>query len=160
MKLNAIVIKSLNNVIGIDNGLPWSFKEDMNCFKACTMGSTVIMGSKTWDSLYVRPLPGRENIIISRTMPKKPADGAIVLRSYSDVLLYLEVTKPENIWVIGGGSIYRMFDPVIEEWYVTEVSEILDQGLQLPPMDKQVWKCNFARHAETFNGTFKRYVRR
>jgi dihydrofolate reductase len=104
-------------VIGVDGALPWHLPEDLRLFRALTLGSTVVMGRRTWESLPARfrPLPGRHNLVLSSTL--EPADaGAEVARSVDEVL-----AREGEIWVIGGGAVYRAFLPHAAEVVVTEV---------------------------------------
>jgi len=160
MILKAIVAKSIDNVIGIDGQLPWKLSEDMDFFKTSTFGATVIMGSKTWYSLYLRPLPERTNVVVSRFSATSATEGAVVLHCVEDVLFFLQHSAPEEAWVIGGAAIYKLFAPFIEEWYITEVNEILGKGTKIEPLNKEIWKCEEVTPARSFNGAFKRYVRR
>jgi dihydrofolate reductase len=104
-------------VIGADGALPWRLPEDLRLFKALTLGSTVVMGRRTWESLpaAVRPLPGRRNVVLSSTLDPAEA-GTQVLRSVDDVL-----ALDGDAWVIGGGCVYAAFLPHAAEVVVTEV---------------------------------------
>jgi dihydrofolate reductase len=104
-------------VIGADGALPWRLPEDLRLFRALTLGSTVVMGRRTWESLppAVRPLPGRRNLVLSSTLDAAGA-GVEVLRSVDDVL-----AQGGDRWVIGGGGVYAAFLPHASEVVVTEV---------------------------------------
>ena len=158
MKVKAIVIKSVNGVIAIDGKLPWSLKEDMESFKACTVHDAVVMGRRTWEGLFIQPLPNRLNIVVSRTM--KPQPGVVVVKELAHAYQLSIVQNYANLWVIGGADIYRAMADMIEEWYITEVNEILPSGLTIPKLDKTIWECDFTKPAKTFNGSFKIYIRR
>jgi dihydrofolate reductase len=104
-------------VIGRAGGLPWHLPEDLRLFRALTLGSTVVMGRRTWDSLPpgVRPLPKRRNVVVSTTLD--PAQvGVPVVRSVDEVLAWRD-----DVWVIGGGALYGSFEPHAAEAVVTEV---------------------------------------
>jgi dihydrofolate reductase len=94
-----------NGVIGGDGAMPWRIPEDLVHFRDTTMGSTVIMGRKTWESLPPRhrPLEGRRNVVITHN-PAFTAEGA---QTASSVEQALEMTDPDEAWFIGGGEIYR-----------------------------------------------------
>src|SRR5215470_18701707 len=81
MEIIIIAAMAENRVIGKNNTLPWSLKEDMAHFKELTLGWPCIMGRKTWESLPKRPLPGRPNIVVSRTLPAEAVPGAAVFPS-------------------------------------------------------------------------------
>lgn len=91
--------------------------EDLRLFRALTLGATVVMGRRTWESLppRVRPLPGRHNVVLSATLDPAAA-GVEVARSVDDVL-----AAHPDVWVIGGGAVYRAFLPHADQVVVTEV---------------------------------------
>ena len=104
-------------VIGAGGALPWRLPEDLRLFRALTLGATVVMGRRTWESLpaAVRPLPGRRNVVLSSTLDPAEA-GVEVLRSVDDVL-----ALDGDVWIIGGGAVYAAFLPHASEVVVTEV---------------------------------------
>ena len=109
----AIAAMSANRVIGRDGALPWRLPEDMKFFRTQTTGHPIVMGRKTWDSLG-RPLPGRRNIVLSRTMT--PVEGAEVVRSVEELdALGLE----GDVYIIGGAEIYRLLLPRCAAVYLT-----------------------------------------
>lgn len=114
--------QSTSGVIGRDGAIPWRLPEDMARFRDLTMGNTVVMGRRTWESLPVRfrPLPGRRNVVVTRT-PGYRADGAEVAGS-----LEAGLSGP-GAWVIGGSEIYRLALPAATRCEVTEVD------VDLPP---------------------------
>ena len=113
--------QSTSGVIGRDGGIPWRLPEDLARFKELTMGHTVVMGRRTWESLPVRfrPLPGRRNVVVSRN-PDYRAGGADVVGSVEEGL------GTGQTWVIGGSEIYHLAMPLATRCEVTEV----DIGLQ------------------------------
>jgi len=115
MTLSLIWAQSSSGVIGRDNGIPWRVPEDMERFKVLTMGHAVIMGRLTWESLPAkfRPLPGRENVVVSRQVAYM-AEGAEVVASLEDAPL-------NDAWVIGGSQIYGLALPVATRCEITEV---------------------------------------
>lgn len=110
---HAIAAMASNRVIGRDGALPWRCPEDLSFFRATTLGRPILMGRKTWDSLG-RPLPGRRNIVISRTM--EPVPGMEIVRSLDD-LDALDLSGP--IFVIGGAEIYSLLIPRCTSVYLT-----------------------------------------
>jgi dihydrofolate reductase len=112
--------QSTSGVIGRGGDIPWRVPEDLVRFKELTMGHTVVMGRRTWESLpaRVRPLPGRRNIVLSRQAGFK-ADGADVLGSLEQASTVLEA-EPQT-WVIGGAQIYLLALPLANRCEVTEV---------------------------------------
>lgn len=108
-------------VIGADGGLPWHLPEDLAMFRRLTTGSTVVMGRRTWESLppRFRPLPGRTNVVLTSD-PGWAADGARRAGSIEQVLAEHRAGD-EQLWVIGGGTVYAAFLPHADRLVVTEV---------------------------------------
>lgn len=158
MKICGIVIKSIDNVIAVDGRLPWDHKEDMARFKRLTSGAAVVMGRATWDSLYVQPLPNRDNIVISRTL--QSAEGATLVRSAEHAIEVAFTRQHDVLWVIGGAALYRTYTDLIDEWHITEVHDILGNGLKIPSLDKDIWICSDYQLATSFRGTYKTFTRR
>ncbi|MBI5337217.1 MAG: dihydrofolate reductase [Mycolicibacterium rufum] len=113
--LNLIWAQSSSGVIGRGNGIPWRLPEDMARFKDLTMGHTVVMGRRTWESLPAkfRPLPGRENVVLTRHADYM-AEGARTVTRLEDVTL-------DGAWVIGGSEIYGLTLPLATRCEVTEI---------------------------------------
>jgi len=111
-----VVAASDNGVIGANGRIPWHISADMKRFKALTLGKTVMMGRKTWDSLPRKPLPGRDNVVITRDAAWK-ADGALVAPSPKAAL----AAATGDVMVIGGAQIYRAFLPDATRIELTEV---------------------------------------
>ena len=120
--------QAANGVIGRDGTLPWRLPEDLARFKALTTGSTVVMGRATWDSLppSVRPLPGRRNVVLTR-QPDWAADGAVVARSVTEAL-----AQNGDVWVIGGGTVYRAALPYADVLVVTELDRDVEGDTLAP----------------------------
>jgi dihydrofolate reductase len=116
-------------VLGADGALPWHLPEDLQLFKSLTMGATVVMGRRTWESLpdAVRPLPGRRNVVLSCTLTA--VDGAEVAGSVQDVL-----AAHDDVWVIGGAGVYAAFLPVAAEVVRTEIDETFDGDTWAPEL--------------------------
>ena len=106
MKIHMIWAQDTNNAIGKDGILPWHFSEDLKNFKKLTTGHTIIMGRKTWDSLPIKPLPDRRNIIISSS---KQGD----VESYTSIEECIESLRDDkevsDVYIIGGMSVYKFF---------------------------------------------------
>jgi dihydrofolate reductase len=133
--------QSTSGVIGRGGGIPWRVPEDLARFKRVTMGHTVVMGRRTWDSLpaTVRPLPGRRNVVLSRQTDFM-ADGAEVLDSLEQAIAISE-TEPET-WVIGGAQIYLLALPLATRCEVTEVDIDLprEDDDALAPVLDEAWR--------------------
>ena len=121
-RINLILARAANGVIGRDGTMPWHLPEDMAHFKRQTAGAPVIMGRKTWDSLppRFRPLPGRRNIVITR-QPDWRAEGAQPVPSLEAALALCEDDRSPEAWVIGGAQIYAEAEPIAQRAIVTEI---------------------------------------
>ncbi|MDJ0463053.1 dihydrofolate reductase [Streptomyces sp. H27-C3] len=140
MNVGLIWAQTLDGVIGADNAIPWRVPEDMAHFKATTLGSAVVMGRKTWDSLPARfrPLTGRCNIVVTRD-PQWAAEGTERAGSIIEALQLAadpsERAAPATVWVIGGGEIYRAALAYATTLSVTEVEVTLDGDTYAPTPD-------------------------
>jgi dihydrofolate reductase len=135
--ISIIVAASEDWGIGKDNELLWHISEDLKRFKKLTFGNTVIMGKKTWESLPRRPLPGRKNIVLTDD-PQEVIDSSITAYSIKDALSKCE--KNEEIFIIGGGSIYRQFMPIADRLYITHVHKIAPADIYFPEIDLNIWE--------------------
>jgi dihydrofolate reductase len=128
--------QSTSGVIGRGAGIPWQLPEDLAHFKELTMGHTVVMGRRTWESLPAkfRPLPGRKNVVLTH-QPGFTAQGATVVQSLDDAL-----TDPDT-WVVGGEQIYTLALPRASRCEVTEVDIDLprDDGDVVAPLLDESW---------------------
>ena len=122
-----------NRVIGNAGAIPWHLPYDFKFFKATTMGHAILMGRKTYESIG-KPLPGRENIVLSRTMPDRP--GVTVLRSLDELK---EPTDGRDLFVIGGEEIYRLLLPRVQELYVTKVPQTIKGDTHFPEFESQFY---------------------
>ena len=134
-----VVAVSRNGVIGRDGGLPWRISADLKRFREITMGKPVIMGRKTWESLPKRPLPGRTNIVITRQAGYE-APGAHLANGVGAALKIAEAERPEEIAVIGGGEIFRMFMPTADRVYLTEAHLSVEGDTFFPELDPEEWR--------------------
>ncbi|MFI0738977.1 dihydrofolate reductase [Streptomyces sp. NPDC021100] len=129
-----------DGVIGAGNAIPWHLPEDLAHFKAVTLGHPVVMGRRTWDSLppRFRPLPGRRNIVVTRD-PHWAADGADRAGSVAEALRLAaepqDASAPAEVWVIGGGEIYRAALEYATALAVTEVDVAVDGDTYAPAVD-------------------------
>lgn len=133
-----IVAISEDRVIGVDGGIPWKYPGDLKRFKAVTMGHPVVMGRKTWESLGGKPLAGRRNVVVSRTLREAP--GAEV---FPDVRRALAAAgDADEVWVIGGGEIYRETLPLADLVDVTLVPETIGRAdaVRFPELDPAEWQ--------------------
>jgi dihydrofolate reductase len=135
-RIGLIWAQSQDGTIGKDGVIPWHLPEDLARFRDVTMGSPVVMGRKTWDSIpdRFRPLPGRENIVVTR-QDGWIADGAQTANSIESSLALAADGNPERIWVIGGGELYAAFMADAHALEVTEVAGDWDGDTSAPLVD-------------------------
>jgi dihydrofolate reductase len=119
----AIVAMTRQHVIGINGSLPWHYSGDLKRFKSRTLGHPIIMGRKTWQSIGCRPLPGRRNIVVSRS------DLEGDMEHFNSVDAALDACGRDDAWVIGGGEVYRAAMPRLNLLDVTWVPD------NVPPLD-------------------------
>ena len=98
MEVHLIWAQDKNGGIGKNGKLPWHISEDLKNFKKITLNSTIIMGRKTWESLPIKPLPNRENIVLSTTLD----DDILIFKSYEDCIKDLQKRTVPKVFVIGG----------------------------------------------------------
>jgi dihydrofolate reductase len=135
--ISIIVAVSDDWGIGKDNELLWHIPEDMRRFKKLTMGKSVIMGKKTWESLPKRPLPGRKNIVLT-DIPDECIDCSVTAYSIEDALSKCD--RDEEVFVIGGGSIYHQFMEVADRLYITHVHRKAPADVWFPKIDRRKWR--------------------
>jgi dihydrofolate reductase len=124
-----------DGVIGKDGKLPWRIPEDLRFFKNTTMGHAIIMGRKTWDEVG-KPLPGRRNIVVSRTVTELP--GAEMAESLEAAIALARQTDPEPR-VIGGAAILTLALPYATKIYITEVHRKVE-GDTFYHLDRTGWR--------------------
>ena len=129
--LSLIVATANNNIIGKDNIMPWHLPADLAYFKRVTLGKPVIMGRKTFESIGFA-LPGRRNIIISRSSDYKSAGVDVVASVDAALALVRDI---DEVMVIGGGSIYQHCLPQADRLYVTHIEADIDGDTQFPAYD-------------------------
>ena len=157
-----IVATADNNAIGKDNDLLWHISEDMRFFRRQTLGSPVIMGRKTFESIG-RALPGRVNIVISRGF--NTGEEVDVVRSLDEAFAVAESTNLEKCFVMGGGQIYAQALPVADRLIVTHVHTVIeDADTFFPEIDPSVWTVSqrselFTDEETGYTFEFVEYVR-
>ncbi|MCE5346972.1 MAG: dihydrofolate reductase [Bacteroidales bacterium] len=135
--ISIIVAVSDDMGIGKNNELLWHIPDDLRRFKKLTYGKTVIMGKKTWESLPKRPLPGRKNIVLT-DIPHECIDGAVTVYSIEDAVSKCE--KDEDVFIMGGGSVYRQFMPIADRLYITHVHKKTPADVYFPEIDPGIWE--------------------
>jgi dihydrofolate reductase len=136
MRNSLIVALSQNRVIGRAGQLPWHLNADLRRFKQLTMGHTIVMGRKTFESIG-RPLPGRTSIVVTRQRGYQP-DGVRVAASIEDAQRL--AAGDIEVFFIGGGEIYRQVLPRIERIYLTQVHAEIDGDTHFPELSPVQWR--------------------
>ena len=130
-----IVAVARNGVIGLNGGIPWHVSEDSRYFKAVTMGKPVIMGRMTWESLN-KPLPGRQNVVVSSTMAQVTA-GATVVRDLEAAIA--GVVQADEVFIMGGTALYNLGREIADRIYLTEIDASYDGDTWFTDLDPQIW---------------------
>jgi dihydrofolate reductase len=142
MKLSLICAMAENRVIGRNNSLPWHLSEDLKYFKRTTMGNSIIMGRKTWESIG-RVLPGRTNIVITSDS-EYVAAGARVVHSLDEALRLANsiayIDGSEEAFIIGGAELYKTAMPMADRFHLTRVHAEVDGDTYLGEFDESGWK--------------------
>lgn len=167
-RVTIIVAVSENGVIGRDLDMPWKLSTDLKRFKAMTMGKPLIMGRKTFLSVGERPLPGRPHIIVSRNADYRP-EGVDVVSSLDEAVKLAKTKAVElgvdEVFVAGGGEIYRQAMPFADQLSVTHVAVKLDGDTFFPEIDPAVFEKTEEKPApagkkDNYPVLFTTYVRR
>ena len=141
-----------NGVIGKDGAIPWHISEDLKRFKALTLGHTVVMGRKTWDSLPRKPLPGRVNVVVTRQADWQ-AQGAVAASSLGQAIAGTSGT----VMVIGGKEIYERALPLATRIELTEVHQDFDGDTRFD-LDRAGWHETAREDHVTPDGLAYSYV--
>nr|WP_221212374.1 dihydrofolate reductase [Brevundimonas lenta] len=141
-----VVARARNGVIGRDGDLPWRLRSDLQRFKAITIGKPCIMGRKTWESLPLKPLPGRLNVVLTRDEgygEQGEARGALVCRTLDEAI---EIAREQaeddgatEICIIGGAGLFEAALPRAKRLYVTEVDAEPEGDVLFPAFDEDAW---------------------
>ncbi|MDQ6813441.1 MAG: dihydrofolate reductase [Bacteroidota bacterium] len=144
MLVSLIAAASENNVIGKNNDLPWVLPNDMKYFKNTTWGMPLIMGRKTFESMKNEPLPGRINIVITRQKDWRPA-GAVVVNNWNDAIFVANESDSKEVFVIGGGVIFKDGIEKADRIYITRVHAVVDGDAFFPEINESNWKRDSTR---------------
>ena len=131
-----------NGVIGRDGTMPWRLKSDMKHFVGLTKGKPVVMGRKTYDSLYLKPLPGRTNIVVSRD-PTFTAPGVLAATSLEAALSAARgdaMRRGSDIMIIGGAAIYEQAMPFADRLEITHIHMTAEGDTRFPAIDPALWR--------------------
>lgn len=134
--ISLIAAVAKNRVIGVDNQLPWHIPEDLAYFKRTTLGAPIISGRKNYESIG-RPLPGRTNIVLTRDKTYQ-APGCIVVSTVDEAIAAAGAVA--EVFIIGGGEIYRLFFAQAERLYLTEIDQEVDGDITFPQIEASQWQ--------------------
>jgi len=156
MLVSIIAAMDRNQLIGNNNQLPWHLPADFAHFKSTTMGKPIVMGRKTYESIG-KPLPGRKNIVLSRS-PDTQFEGVVCVNSFEDALA--AVPDAGEIMIIGGSTIYEMLLPRVNRMYLTYVEAEFEGDAWFPAFDKSQWlqRDSVIRPADEKNAYDCRFV--
>ena len=139
MKIILIVAKARNQVIGKNNQLVWKLSADLKRFKNLTTGHFLLMGRKTYESIG-RPLPNRTHLIISRNPDFKAPEGHYSFPSVEEAIIFCNKIGVEELFIIGGGQIYKEALPLCDLLEITEVEAEPDGDTFFPEIDPKIWQ--------------------
>jgi dihydrofolate reductase len=155
MEIIIIAAMAENRVIGRNNALPWSLKADMARFRELTARWPCVMGRRTWESLPRRPLPGRLNVIVSRTMDDADAPDVKVFPSLPAAVAYC--AEYEKIFICGGESIYREALALADTIELTVIHRRYEGDAFFPEIDPALWTKTASEDFDTHS--FVRYTK-
>ena len=158
MKTILMAAISPDRVIGRDGAIPWHYPADMRYVKQTTTGHPCVMGRKTWESLPRRPLPGRPNLVLTRSSDYEAAPGVIVCPSLEAARRRCEEMAAERMFVLGGEAVFREALAEGDEMLITHVPDRVEGDVHFPEWDEREWLLEESREREGLR--FARYVRR
>lgn len=168
VSLSLIVARARNGVIGNNGDLPWRLSNDLKMFKARTTGHPILMGRKTWDSLPRKPLPGRDNIILTRDWTVQ-APGARIYTSTDAAIASAKALARQagqtEVFIIGGAMLYRETAPQADTFYVTEVDAEVEGDVKFPAFDERAFDVSVLAEVKAddkndFDFTVRKFSRR
>jgi len=153
----AIAAMSLNRVIGAKGQIPWHLPDDLKFFKRVTLGHIVLMGRKTYESIG-RPLPGRENWIVSRSGLRSAEEPAAGLRTFGSLAEIPRVSPDgREIFLIGGAQLYEALLPECAVLYLTLVNRTIEGDAYFPKFESSFSKYSIESSGEEYE--IRKYVR-
>lgn len=157
MRISLIVAAAMNDVIGRDGRLPWHLPGDLRRFKQLTLGKPVLMGRKTWESLPLHPLPGRDNHVVSRQGTVGEHDGARWFPGLGAAIAWAQESGAAELCVIGGAALFRETLPIADCLHLTRVESAVDGDTLMPPIGPE-WSEVWSSAPMEENGLFYRYI--
>ncbi len=137
MPFSLIAALSRNNVIGINNRLPWHLPADLQHFKKHTVSKKIVMGRNTFEALGCKPLPNRSNIILTKNSEYSVPPNSLVIHSLDE--LHQQISTEEEVMIVGGSQIYQLFLPLASKLLLTLVDTTLKGDSYFPPWNTQEW---------------------
>ncbi len=137
MKLSLIAALAENGTIGKDNELPWHLPDDFKWFKQNTLGKPVIMGRRTWESIGSKPLPGRKNIVVTRS-PSSPVAGVEMAFNLQGAVEL--AGRADEVVIIGGARLYADALPIADVMYLTRVHAEIEGDTVFPEINWDQWE--------------------
>ena len=149
MKISLIVALASNNGIGKDNDLLWHIPEDMKYFRDTTMGHHILTGRKNYISIpqKFRPLKGRPNLVVTHNTSFKE-EGIEVFYSITDAIQYAKDKGEKELFIIGGGEIYKQTIDLADKLYITRVETSPEADTYFPEIDANKWKIKSNKKIE------------
>ncbi|HPB18779.1 MAG TPA: dihydrofolate reductase [Candidatus Cloacimonas sp.] len=148
----------LNRLIGKNGKMPWEIPEDLIRFKTLTMGHIVLMGKKTWFSLK-KPLPGRENIVLTSDVSFHP-EGATAVHSLEEAL---KIIGSADAYIIGGASVFKQFLPLADKMLLTLIHSEFEGDTYFPVFSEKEWllqESSSLLSATGYQLSFQTYIRK
>jgi dihydrofolate reductase len=134
MSISFIVAMDIQQAIGLGNDLPWRLPADLAYFKKTTLDHTILMGHKTYESIG-KPLPHRTNVILTKN-EEFTAEGCIIVHSMEEAAARF---ADEEVFVIGGAEIFRLFMPIVDRLYITLIEHEFEADIFFPDFDIEDW---------------------
>ena len=136
-KFSIIVAAGLNNEIGLNNQLLCHLPADLRRFKELTTGHPIVMGRKTWESLPIKPLPNRTNIVLSRNLALSIPEATVV-HTLDEVSKIID--NEEEVFIIGGEKVYRDSIDFAQTLYLTRIEHAFTADAYFPAIDEKKWQ--------------------
>jgi len=155
--ISIIVAMTEERVIGDHGSLPWRISEDLGLFKKITEGNTVVAGRKTFESFKVRPLPNRNNIVLSRG--NFSFEGVVVCKSLEEGIAEAR-SYGREIFVAGGASVYSLALPLATRLYISHVKRQYEGDTYFPQVDWDDWLEILGKRKDFKDFTFRLYERK
>lgn len=148
--------------LGLGNKLLWRLPEDLKSFKSLTLGKTMVMGRKTYESIG-RPLPGRETIILTRD-PEYTQEGCTTINNIEDVFSFARKNSIDELIIVGGGEIYTLFYELAMEMYISHVDYSGDADTYFPKFNLNEWSseciASYEKGEKTLAWSLLKYTRK